>query len=129
MGQHDRRIGLANDGGDLSEQFDGVEDFEVAGDRRMKAGAEQAGGLAGFVEADARGGRGVHHHAAAVAFGEIEIVNLESGRPQPNECPGHHVLDVIRMGGDGESRGHRKMSEGRRRKSEGRERAVSEMRD
>ena len=49
--------------------------------------------------------RGRHFRAAAVAAGEVEIVDFPAARAQAQERAGHVKLNVVRVRRDGDGRG------------------------
>ena len=76
MREDDGWPGLANDRRDTAQQFDVVEDLQIVGDGRMKVRAENLRRAFGFAETQAAGLRRVVPNAAAIAGGEIEVVDF-----------------------------------------------------
>jgi hypothetical protein len=83
-----------------------VEDFQIVCDGRMEMRAENFRRALRLREPQPpRRGR-VVPRAAAVAGGEVEVVDFPAALFQQQEGARHHELDVIRVRGDGDGGGH-----------------------
>jgi hypothetical protein len=91
--------------------MDVVKDFEVIGNGPMKLRAQDPGRALRFSQAEPPGCNGVVPHASTVPRRKIEVMNVPALLLQQQQRAGHHELDVVGMGTDGESGGgsHREM--------------------
>src|SRR5438128_2357435 len=72
----------------------------------MPMRAKSSGGLLRFALANGTRFGGAPFHAAAVAAGHVQVMNLPAGLPEQQQRPGHVKLNVVRMRGDGDDGFH-----------------------
>ena len=75
-----------------------VEDHQIAAHALVKRGAEERGGIARLAGPDPRRLGTVGDHAAAVAVGDVAVIDLPAGLGEEQQRAGGDELDVVRMG-------------------------------
>ena len=97
---------LADDGGDLAQQWDAVGQLEVVADGGIKSGSEELRGVLRFNQSGGGGGGPVHFDGPTVAGTEVHVVQVPAALLQQEHGSSGDEFDVVRMGEEGEDRGH-----------------------
>ena len=100
--QHDPGTRPPHDRRDPPQQPFLVEDQQVGGEALVKLRAQDARRRAGLTGPGATGLLPRHRHAAAVAVGDVEIVDRPAGVAEQEERASGVELDVVRVGDDRE---------------------------
>src|SRR4051794_487489 len=101
MREHDRRLYIADHGGERAKQRKIVKDLEVIRQALMVGGSEDSRRGLSLFPANIFGFCGSEIRAAAVSIGDIHIMGLIPGLLQQQQRARHIELDIVRMGADG----------------------------